>query len=135
MGDVLYLPRGVGPPGGPRWCPDLPTYQGYPVSGTITRAALTVSAMQNWSWAAFLELLMPEALEAAAGIDKSMSLRGEAAAELFELHGCTMHQIDDEDVGSGGGRWWWGCFVAGGARRRPGHLGRARMKTRLMRRQ
>eukprot|EP00984_Skeletonema_dohrnii_P000072 scaffold23_cov101-Skeletonema_dohrnii-CCMP3373.AAC.7 len=72
-GDVLYLPRGwihqaetVSRPSG------APKMDGVKDDHSLH---LTVSAMQNWCWADFLEMLMPEALESAATSDKSTSLR------------------------------------------------------------
>eukprot|EP00577_Skeletonema_sp_RCC1716_P032773 CAMPEP_0113424184 /NCGR_PEP_ID=MMETSP0013_2-20120614/29447_1 /TAXON_ID=2843 ORGANISM="Skeletonema costatum, Strain 1716" /NCGR_SAMPLE_ID=MMETSP0013_2 /ASSEMBLY_ACC=CAM_ASM_000158 /LENGTH=269 /DNA_ID=CAMNT_0000312155 /DNA_START=1 /DNA_END=808 /DNA_ORIENTATION=+ /assembly_acc=CAM_ASM_000158 len=52
--------------------------------------------MQNWCWADFLEMLMPEALESAATSDKSTSLR-EGLPKNFVNYMGTMHQLDDDD--------------------------------------
>jgi lysine-specific demethylase/histidyl-hydroxylase NO66 len=57
---------------------------------------LTVSAMQNWSWADFLELLIPEALEGAAASDKSTSLREGLPVNFLSYMG-TMHSLEEED--------------------------------------
>jgi len=93
-GDVLYLPRG--------WIHQAETVSR--PSGVLKMDGvkddhslhLTVSAMQNWCWADFLEMLMPEALESAATSDKSTSLR-EGLPKNFVNYMGTMHQLDDDD--------------------------------------
>ena len=94
-GDVLYLPRG--------WVHQAETVSrpvGVPkmMDGVKDDHSLhlTVSAMQNWCWADFLEMLMPEALESAATSDKSTSLR-EGLPKNFVNYMGTMHQLDDDD--------------------------------------
>ena len=57
---------------------------------------LTVSAMQNWCWADFLEILTPEALESAVTSDKSTSLREGLPKNLNYMDMGTMHQLDDD---------------------------------------
>merc|ERR1719253_2140327 len=57
---------------------------------------LTVSAMQNWSWADFLETLIPEALQDAVNSDKNLSLR-EGLPRNFVGYMGTMHQPTNED--------------------------------------
>ena len=68
-GDVLYLPRG--------WIHQAETADG--LAGATGKGGhslhLTVSAMQSWCWADFLEVLMTGALEGAAASDRSASLR------------------------------------------------------------
>ncbi|KAL7528995.1 hypothetical protein ACHAXR_004542 [Thalassiosira sp. AJA248-18] len=96
-GDVLYLPRG--------WihqAETVPRPSSMPNVPGITKddhhsLHLTVSAMQNWSWADFLEILMPEALEGAASSDKSISLR-EGLPRNFLSYMGTMHQLDEDEV-------------------------------------
>ena len=61
-GDLLYMPRG--------WI-----HQACTTDRKGHSLHLTVSAMQQWSWVDYLELLLPEALEAAAASDTSTSLR------------------------------------------------------------
>ena len=68
-GNVLYLPRG--------WIHQAETADG-PAGATGKGGHslhLTVSAMQSWCWADFLEVLMTGALEGAADSDRSASLR------------------------------------------------------------
>jgi len=96
-GDVLYLPRGwihqaetVARPA------SVPKMDGVKDDHSLH---LTVSAMQNWCWADFLEMLMPEALESAATSDKSTSLREGLPRNFLNYMG-TMHQLDDDDGGS-----------------------------------
>jgi lysine-specific demethylase/histidyl-hydroxylase NO66 len=95
-GDVLYLPRGwihqaetVARPA------HLPKNNGMKDDHSLH---LTVSAMQNWCWADFLEILMPEALESAVTSDKSTSLR-EGLPKNFVNYMGTMHQLDDDEGG------------------------------------
>jgi len=97
-GDVLYLPRGwihqAETVSRPSQMPKLPGIK------DDHSLHLTVSAMQNWCWADFLEMLMPEALEGAATSDKSTSLR-EGLPRNFLSYMGTMHQVDNEE-GMGG---------------------------------
>ena len=93
-GDVLYLPRG--------WIHQAETVA-RPSHMPKTRGVkddhslhLTISAMQNWSWADFLELLIPEALEGAAASDKSTSLRDGLPVNFLSYMG-TMHSLEEED--------------------------------------
>lgn len=99
-GDVLYLPRG--------WIHQaetvarphhIPEIQGVKDDHSLH---LTVSAMQNWSWADFLELLIPEALEGAAASDKSISLREGLPVNFLSYMG-TMHsqEADASDLPEG----------------------------------
>jgi lysine-specific demethylase/histidyl-hydroxylase NO66 len=94
-GDVLYLPRG--------WIHQAETVSrpaGVPKMGGVKddhSLHLTVSAMQNWCWADFLEILIPEALESAATSDKSTSLR-EGLPRNFVNYMGTMHQDDDGET-------------------------------------
>ena len=96
-GDVLYLPRGwihqaetVARPA------SVPKMDGVKDDHSLH---LTVSAMQNWCWADFLEMLMPEAMESAAASDKSTSLREGLPRNFLNYMG-TMHQLDDDDGGT-----------------------------------
>jgi lysine-specific demethylase/histidyl-hydroxylase NO66 len=99
-GDVLYLPRGwihqAETVSRPKNVPKLPGG----INDDDHSLHLTVSAMQNWCWADFLELLMPEALEGAAMSDKSTSLR-EGLPRNFLSYMGTMHQVMDESAESG----------------------------------
>ena len=92
-GDVLYLPRG--------WIHQAETVS-RPSSYTSGMKSdrhslhLTISAMQNWCWADFLDLLMPGALESAASSDKTISLR-EGLPRNFLSYMGTMHHDDGDD--------------------------------------
>jgi lysine-specific demethylase/histidyl-hydroxylase NO66 len=77
-GDFLYMPSG--------WihqaCTCTTDQKGHSLH-------LTVTGMQQWSWVDYLELLMPEALEAAAASDTPTSLRtGGTAIAFSRLYGC-----------------------------------------------
>lgn len=94
-GDVLYLPRG--------WVHQAETVRApsrlkskMKVVADGHSLHLTVSAMQNWCWADYLDILMPDALESAAASDKSISLR-EGLPRNFLGYMGTMHQVDDEE--------------------------------------
>ncbi|KAL7565240.1 hypothetical protein ACA910_014538 [Epithemia clementina (nom. ined.)] len=65
-GDVLYMPRG--------WIHQACTFPGgTPKDGHSLH--LTVSAMQQWAWVDLLEIVLPEALNAAAASVSSTALR------------------------------------------------------------
>lgn len=81
-GDMLYMPRG--------WI-----HQANTCRAEHHSLHLTVSAMQNWSWVDYLEILMPQALEAASF--KSLSLRSGLPRNFLDYMG-TMHE--DLDVNS-----------------------------------
>ena len=92
-GDVLYLPRGWIHQAETVVRPNhLPKMPGVSDDHSLH---LTVSAMQNWSWADFLELLLPEALEGAATSDKSISLREGLPVNFLSYMG-TMHSLDED---------------------------------------
>jgi lysine-specific demethylase/histidyl-hydroxylase NO66 len=91
-GDLLYLPRG--------WIHQAETVK-RPSSSSSHKGDqhslhLTISAMQNWCWADFLDLLMPEALESAASSDKTTSLREGLPRNFLSFMG-TMHHDDGVD--------------------------------------
>ena len=92
-GDVLYLPRGwihqAETVARPQHIPKIPGVK------DDHSLHLTVSAMQNWSWADFLELLIPEALEGAASSDKSISLREGLPVNFLSYMG-TMHSQEED---------------------------------------
>jgi lysine-specific demethylase/histidyl-hydroxylase NO66 len=92
-GDVLYMPRG--------WIHQaetvsLPTSSLKPQLSDKHSLHLTISAMQNWCWADYLEILMPVALESAIVSDKSTSLREGLPRNFLHYMG-TMHQMDDDE--------------------------------------
>jgi lysine-specific demethylase/histidyl-hydroxylase NO66 len=82
QGDILYMPRG--------WIHQaVTTYrQGHSLH-------LTISAMQQWAWVDFLELLMPEALEAAAVSDISTSLREGLPVRFLDYMGAVHDDRSD----------------------------------------
>jgi len=86
-GDMLYMPRG--------WIHHgvtLPASQGNEHS-----LHLTMSAMQQWAWVDYLEVLIPEALEAAAMSETSVSLRTGLPRNFLEYMGA-MHDERDDDL-------------------------------------
>jgi lysine-specific demethylase/histidyl-hydroxylase NO66 len=92
-GDVLYMPRG--------WIHQAetvsrPTSSLKPQLSDKHSLHLTISAMQNWCWADYLEVLMPVALESAIVSDKSTSLREGLPRNFLHYMG-TMHQMDDDE--------------------------------------
>ncbi|KAL7440856.1 hypothetical protein ACHAXH_004326 [Discostella pseudostelligera] len=98
-GDLLYIPRG--------WIHQAETVRApsnhkTKVNGIADDHSLhlTVSAMQNWCWADYLDILMPDALESAAASDKSISLRDGLPRNFLGYMG-TMHQLDDDDNDEG----------------------------------
>lgn len=82
-GDLLYIPRG--------WI-----HQACTTSGKGHSLHLTVSAMQQWAWADYLEILMPEALGAAAASDTSTSLREGLPLRFLDYMG-VIHDTANED--------------------------------------
>ncbi|EJK68879.1 hypothetical protein THAOC_09906, partial [Thalassiosira oceanica] len=95
-GDILYLPRGwvhqAETVARPAYMPRLPGVK------DDHSLHLTVSAMQNWCWADYLEILMPGALDAAVGSDKTTALREGLPRNFLEYMG-TMNQVAEEGGG------------------------------------
>jgi len=87
-GDLLYMPRG--------WIHQACTtdHKGHSLH-------LTVSAMQQWAWADFLELLMPEALEAAAASVTSTSLREGLPLRFLDYMGAVHDNTSEDDLPEG----------------------------------
>jgi lysine-specific demethylase/histidyl-hydroxylase NO66 len=89
-GDLLYLPRG--------WIHQACTL---PEGGTGEEHQhslhLTVSAMQQWAWVDYLELLIPQALEAAAESEVSTSLRQGLPRNFLEYMGAVHDQPEDPE--------------------------------------
>lgn len=81
-GDLLYMPRG--------WI-----HQGITLPGNEHSLHLTVSAMQQWAWVDYLELLIPEALEAAAHSETSTSLREGLPRNFLDYMGAMHDERDD----------------------------------------
>jgi lysine-specific demethylase/histidyl-hydroxylase NO66 len=88
-GDVLYMPRG--------WI-----HQAHTPSTSVANEQdghslhLTISAMQTWAWGDLLEMVMPEALEAAAASDTTTSLR-EGLPRNFLSYMGAVHDITSND--------------------------------------
>jgi Cupin superfamily protein len=81
-GDLLYMPRG--------W-----VHQGITLAGNEHSLHLTVSAMQQWAWVDYLELLIPEALAAAAQSETSTSLREGLPRNFLDYMGAMYDQRDE----------------------------------------
>jgi bifunctional lysine-specific demethylase and histidyl-hydroxylase NO66 len=86
-GDVLYMPRG--------WIHEATTLPSREVHGHSLH--LTVSAMQQWAWADLMEIVVPQALEAAIQSDSNTSLREGLPRNFLEYMG-TMHDNREENV-------------------------------------
>ena len=87
-GDLLYMPRG--------WI-----HQACTTDSKEHSLHLTVSAMQHWAWADFLELLMPEALEAAAASATSTSLREGLPLRFLDYMGAVYDDANEKDLPEG----------------------------------
>ena len=88
-GDVLYMPRG--------WIHQAHTLKGSTRNDHSLH--LTVSAMQKWSWADFLDMILPEALEAAAASETSTAMR-EGLPRNFLSYTGAMFDADTEGDGA-----------------------------------
>jgi lysine-specific demethylase/histidyl-hydroxylase NO66 len=84
-GDVLYMPRG--------WIHQACTLQTDEHS-----LHLTVSAMQQWAWVDYLELLLPEALAAAVASETSTSLREGLPRNFLDYMGAIYDQPEDPEA-------------------------------------
>jgi lysine-specific demethylase/histidyl-hydroxylase NO66 len=81
-GDLLYLPRG--------WIHQACTLQEHSLH-------LTVSAMQQWAWVDYLELLIPQALGAAGASEKSTSLREGLPRNFLDYMGAVHDTPEDPE--------------------------------------
>ena len=89
-GDLLYLPRG--------WIHQACTLPEGGSGGEHQHSLhLTVSAMQQWAWVDYLELLIPQALEAAAESEVSTSLRQGLPRNFLEYMGAVHDQPEDPE--------------------------------------
>lgn len=84
-GDLLYMPRG--------WI-----HQGITLPGNEHSLHLTVSAMQQWAWVDYMEVLIPEALEAASYSETSTSLRQGLPRNFLDYMGAMHDQRDDDGL-------------------------------------
>lgn len=87
-GAVLYMPRG--------WI-----HQACTTDRKGHSLHLTISAMQQWSWADYLEVLMPEALEAAAASNTSTSLREGLPLRFLDYMGAVHDDTAEGDLPEG----------------------------------
>ena len=83
-GDLLYMPRG--------W-----VHQAVTTRDNKASLHLTVSAMQHWSWADFLEIVMPDALQSAVESDSSTSLREGLPRNFLSYMGTMFDTNEDYD--------------------------------------
>jgi lysine-specific demethylase/histidyl-hydroxylase NO66 len=81
-GDLLYMPRG--------WI-----HQACTLPTREHSLHLTASAMQQWAWIDYLEMLIPEALAAAADSAKSTSLRQGLPRNFLDYMGVIHDQPED----------------------------------------
>jgi len=85
-GDLLYMPRG--------WIHQACTLK----DNNQHSLHLTVSAMQQWAWVDLLEMVMPDAVEAAAMSDSSTSLRQGLPRGFMEYMGVMYEETKDEKL-------------------------------------
>jgi lysine-specific demethylase/histidyl-hydroxylase NO66 len=91
-GDMLYMPRG--------WIHEACTLDG-PSSKKKDDGHslhLTVSAMQQWAWVDLLEVLLPEALSAAADSEASTALREGLPRNFLDYMGVIHDDSRESDV-------------------------------------
>jgi lysine-specific demethylase/histidyl-hydroxylase NO66 len=85
-GDLLYMPRG--------WI-----HQAFTLKDDNQHSLhLTVSAMQQWAWVDLMELIMPDALEAAATSETSSSLRQGLPRGFMEYMGVMYEEAKDDKM-------------------------------------
>ena len=90
-GDMLYMPRG--------WIHQACTLEGYGKSKDEGHSLhLTVSAMQQWAWVDLLEVLLPEALTAAANSETSAALREGLPRNFLDYMGAVHDDSKESEV-------------------------------------
>ena len=87
-GDLLYIPRG--------W-----VHQANTVHGGQNALHISIHTMCNWSWCDFLELLIPDALEACAASESSTLLRKGLPPNFLNYMGVMYEYRDDQDLPEG----------------------------------
>ena len=95
-GDILYMPRG--------WIHQAHTPSsrgGESQGGGGHSLHLTASAMQQWAWADLLDIIMPEALEAATASETSTSLREGLPRNFVNYMGAMYDTSNDDDAPEG----------------------------------
>ena len=85
-GDLLYMPRG--------WIHQACTLN----DKSEHSLHLTVSAMQQWAWVDLLDMIMPEALDAAAMSETSSSLRQGLPRGFLDYMGAMYEEPSDEKL-------------------------------------
>lgn len=85
-GDLLYMPRG--------WIHQACTLN----DKSEHSLHLTVSAMQQWAWVDLLDMIMPEALEAATMSETSSSLRQGLPRGFLDYMGAMYEEPSDEKL-------------------------------------
>lgn len=90
-GDMLYMPRG--------WIHQACTLEGGANSKDDGHSLhLTVSAMQQWGWCDFFEVLLPEALNAAANSESSTALREGLPRNFLDYMGAVHDDSKESEV-------------------------------------
>ena len=93
-GDILYMPRG--------WIHQAHTPPSRGGQGDGGHSLhLTASAMQQWAWADLLDIIMPEALEAATASETSTSLREGLPRNFVNYMGAMYDTSNDDDAPEG----------------------------------
>jgi lysine-specific demethylase/histidyl-hydroxylase NO66 len=96
-GDILYMPRG--------WIHQAHTPPSQGGGGSEGESGhslhLTASAMQQWAWADLLDIIMPEALEAATASETSTSLRQGLPRNFVNYMGAMYDTSNDDDAPGG----------------------------------
>jgi lysine-specific demethylase/histidyl-hydroxylase NO66 len=85
-GDLLYMPRG--------WIHQACTLK----DNNQHSLHLTVSAMQQWAWVDFMEMVIPEALEAVALSETSTSLREGLPQGFTDYMGVMYEETNDDKL-------------------------------------
>ena len=85
-GDLLYMPRG--------WIHQACTLR----ENNVHSLHLTVSTMQRWAWIDLMEIVIPEALEAAAENEASHSIREGLPNGFMDYMGVQYEEAQDENL-------------------------------------
>ena len=87
-GDLLYMPRG--------WIHQACTLR----ENNMHSLHLTVSTMQQWAWIDLMEVVVPEALQAAAESETSSSIREGLPSGFMDYMGVQYEETQDENLPS-----------------------------------
>ena len=85
-GDLLYMPRG--------WIHQACTLR----ENNMHSLHLTVSTMQQWAWIDLMEIVVPEALQAAAESETSSSIREGLPSGFMDYMGVQYEETQDENL-------------------------------------